>query len=175
MPKLYHRKKLTKADQVLKALNQFHQSRAPKKASFVPGFPTHYRESLRRLCDALRELTEAENSSGYSALLQVWLSAYGLGWPRNVFVTDLAISGSGRLPKTNLAFNAWILRRQEPKLGWRKIAKKLLRTEWENDPVRAANKVRQAVEGYRDIETPLDTVTPLCRQILGIKSEDMDE
>jgi hypothetical protein len=123
----------------------------------------------------LRELDEADQPKCFSALLQIWLDAYGISWPRGVFKEDLAIPGSGVLAG-NLGRSADRLK-QEGKT-WGQIAKTLLRDEELSTPearVKASDKVRHAAESYRNgvrREVPVEgSVAAFAWKMLAIKPD----
>jgi hypothetical protein len=172
MPKKYVRKTKPLAESAENALLKWLDQRGGQddrpKGRLRALTPDNIGQSFDRLAEWLREFQKEAYRRGassirppdplaFSALLQIWLDAWGIAWPREVFVQDLASPGRGRPNKSNLGWKARFL--YKPKVfGWKKVARKLIPEEYDANPNRAANKVRHAFEAEErlsPLESPL--------------------
>ena len=122
----------------------------------------------------LTELAEFDKPTAFSAVLEVWLDAHGIAWPKGVFTPDLATFGSG-VPPRGLGPAARRLRDQGK--TWGKVAQQLLPNKCKTPEGRrkASAKVRLAADAHRKgvrRELPIDgTVAALVWKMLAVTPE----
>jgi hypothetical protein len=126
-----------------------------------------------RLRNWLRAAGTADLPGAFSAILQTWLHAHGIDWPRGVFEQDLLRSGTGMHKEPE---GAAVLRLRQK--GWtdKEIAKLKYRELYAQNSAKARKKVYDAAKNYRPHDAPLEArVGELAGRMLGNPVNPMED
>jgi hypothetical protein len=112
-----------------------------------PKREAYLEESTVRLSKWLDFFEKEGDSFGYSMLLQLWLALNNIPCPKDVFTQDFESKGRGR-PASELGELALDMHKPN-EFGRGKIAKELLRDDYDRDPETTVKRIKDLAETAR--------------------------